>query len=334
MNTAPDEYVLLREEQLLAFARTCLERSGLDEDQAALVSRLLVNSDLRGVRSHGTRLLKDYCRELLDGELNPRPDIQLVSETPTTAVVEGDGGLGYWPTAKATEHAVAKAQEMGLGMATVRNIGHYGAAGHYVRMCMDAGCIGFSVQGKKAIGDGREFDPKPQLAYIGNPPICFGFPSGNEPPVILDAATCILADDERGPESDAIVRQIPAAFFKSVGYVAAASLLGGALAGTMLPELGQTAMRWKGDFRGGMVMAIRVDSVVDEGDFRAEVDRMVRDVRETYEPFPGYDQSFLPGAIEEERMARYRNEGIPYGRYEQGELEQIAPRLEVALPWD
>ena len=87
-------------------------------------------------------------------------------------------------------------------------------------------------------------------------------------------------------------------------------------------------------FRGSTVLAIRVDAVVAEKDFRAEVDRLVRDVRDTHEPFPGYDRALLPGGIEAERMAQYRSEGVPYGRYEQVELEQIASRLGPALPWD
>lgn len=236
MNRPPETFVRVREDRLLTFAAACFEKAGLDADHAALIARLLVNSDLRGVRSHGTRALDGYCAGLEQGALNPKPDIRVLHETPTSAVIDGDGTLGYLPMVRATEHAVRKAKEVGIGMGLVRHTGHYGSAGHYARMCMEAGCVGFSVQGYHQQGNARGAEVKPQLGYFGNPPICFAIPAGEGPPVVLDAAACILADYQRGPEFDALLPQIPAAFFKSIGYTAVASLLGGALAGIGLPS--------------------------------------------------------------------------------------------------
>ncbi|MEZ4679323.1 MAG: Ldh family oxidoreductase [Caldilineaceae bacterium] len=122
----------------------------------------------------------------------------------------------------------------------------YGSAGHYARMCMDAGCIGFSVQGYRNQGvpatDGGGPNPGAHLGYYGNPPICFAIPGGEEPPVVLDAATCILADNQRGPEFEALFSMIPAAFFKSIGYGAVATLMGGALTGFTLSD--ESWNRW------------------------------------------------------------------------------------------
>lgn len=335
MNRPPETFVLVSEERLLAFATACFEKVGLEPDHAALISRLLVNSDLRGVRSHGTRTVNHYCRAFEEGRLNPRPQIRQVHETPTAVVIDGDGTLGYMPMVRATEAAIAKAKEVGIGMGLVRYIGHYGSAGHYARMCMEAGCIGFSVQGYRDQGrfgnDGGGPNPNAYLGYFGNPPICFAIPSGQEPPVVLDAATCILADDQRGPEYEALFSLIPAAFFKSIGYGAVASLMGGGLTGFTLSD--EIRQRYPNARNGGMVLAIHVDSVVPEAVFRAEVDRMVRDIRETYQPMPGYDRALLPGAIEEERMARYRQEGIHYGEMEQAAARAASERLGVPLPW-
>lgn len=93
---------------------------GLSFAHAELLSRLLVNSDLRGVRSHGTRAANRYCISFAEGKLNPQPEIKLVHETPTAVVLEGDGTLGYLPMVQATEHAIAKAKEVGMGMGLVR----------------------------------------------------------------------------------------------------------------------------------------------------------------------------------------------------------------------
>ena len=236
MNRPPETFVTVREQRLLEFATACFEKAGLAAEQAATTGRLLVNSDLRGVRSHGTMQVNNYCQKHETGVLNPRPRIEVVSETATTTVFDGDGALGYVPMVKASEQAVTKALNLGLGMSVVRNIGHYGAAGHYTRICMERGCIGFSVQGSHGFGNAEGSDSKPQVGYFGNPPISFGIPGADGPPVVLDAATRILPDYQIGGEFDHLLEQIPAAFFKSMGYTAVADLMGGGLTGLTLPE--------------------------------------------------------------------------------------------------
>ncbi len=332
MNRPPETFVRVDEERLLNFSTACFEKVGLTHEHAALISRLLVNSDLRGVRSHGTRTVNGYCAGFENGSLNPRPNVRVIHETPTAVVLDGNGTLGYLPMVRATEHAIAKAKEVGIGMGLVRYIGHYGSAGHYARMCSQAACIGFSVQGSQNHGNAGTQDPKPQLGYFGNPPICFAIPSGDEPPVVLDAATCIMADYQRGPDVDALLSIIPAAFFKSIGYTAVAHLLGGGLTGFTEPAPEDTA-KWR-IRQGGMVLAIDIESVVPLPAFHAEVDRMVRDVRETYEPMPGADRALLPGAIETERMEQHCREGIRYGEMEQEAARAASERLGVPLPWN
>ncbi len=332
MNRPPEAFVLVDEERLLNFSTACFEKAGVPHEHAALISRLLVNSDLRGVRSHGTQTVNRYCAGFENGNLNPNPDIRVIHETPTAVVLDGNGTLGYLPMVCATEHAIAKAKAVGIGMGLVRYIGHYGSAGHYARMCNEAGCIGFSVQGSRNHGNAANQAPKPQLGYYGNPPICFAIPADDEPPVVLDAATCIMADYQRGPDFDALLSMIPAAFFKSIGYTAVAHLLGGGLTGFTQPPSEDTA-KWKPP-QGGMILAIDIESVVPSAVFHAEVDRMVRDVRETYEPMPGTDRALLPGAIEVERTEQHRREGIRYGEAEQESARAVSERLGVPLPWD
>jgi LDH2 family malate/lactate/ureidoglycolate dehydrogenase len=336
MNRPPESFVTVQEARLLEFAIACFEKAGLEHDHAADISRLLVNSDLRGVRSHGTRTVNHYCKAFEDGLMNPQPQIRQVHETPTAVVIDGDGTLGYRPMLQATAGAIAKAKALGIGMGLARSIGHYGSAGHYTRICMEAGCIGFSVQGVRNQGrygfDGGGPNPDRHLGYFGNPPISFAIPAEEEADVVLDAATCILADNQRGPEYEALFSMIPAAFFKSIGYGAVASLMGGGLTGFTLRQ--EEEERWPRARNGGMVLAIHVDTVVPEAVFRAETDRMVRDIRTTYTPMPGTDRSLLPGAIEEERFALHREEGIRYGEMEQTAARAASERLGVPLPWD
>ena len=336
MNRPPESYVLVQEDRLLQFAVACFEKVGLDPEHAATISRFLVNSDLRGVRSHGSRTVNHYCKALEEGRLNVNAQIRQVHETPTATVIDGDGALGYYPMAKATEAAIAKAKQVGIGMGLVRYIGHYGSAGHYARLCMEQGCIGFSVQGHRDQGrygnDGGGANPNALLGYWGNPPICFAIPSGEEPPVVLDAATCILADYQRGPEYEELFSMIPAAFFKSIGYGAVAGLIGGNLTGFTLSD--ETRKQYPNARQAGMILAIDIGSVMPFDVFQAETDRMARDVRETYKPMPGNDRALLPGAIEEERMQLHRQQGIRYGEMEQEAARNASQRLGVPLPWD
>lgn len=332
MNRPPEEFVTVQEERLLAFVRTCFEKAGLAPSHASLISRLLVNCDLRGVRSHGTATANGYCGAFESGAYNPRPEYRWLVDRPGVAVLSGDGTVGYEPMVRAAECAVDKARQTGIGMVTVRHIGHYGAAGHYTRICMEAGCIGYSVQGYYDHGNARGAETPPQVGYFGNPPLSIAIPAGEEPEIVLDVATCILADYQRGPEYDALLEQIPAAFFKSMGYTAAASLMGGALAGISIDD--ETTERWPRARYGGMVLAIDAAAVVDLEVMRCEVDRMVRDVRDSYAPMPGQDRALLPGAIEAERLERYRRDGIPFGEREQGSIVKLSERWGVELPWE
>lgn len=346
MNRPPEEFLTVDEHRLLNFAVSCFEKVGLTHDHAATISRLLVNSDLRGVRTHGTRAVNGYCLAFEEGQSNPLPNIRKIHELPTGIVLDGDGTLGYLPMVSATETAIAKAKALGLGIGLVRHIGHYGSAGHYTRMCMEEGCIGFSVQGYRNQGDARKdkgfrhqsearkANVRPQIGYFGNPPLSFGMPSGEEPPVVQDVATRILADYQKSPEFDDLMTRIPAAFFKSIGYGAVATILGGALTGFSSPSGDEIEDRWEGARHGGMVLAIHIGSFVDESTYREEVDRLVRDVRETYAPMPGYDEPLFPGAIEEQRYALHREEGIRYGELEQNSAKEVGERLGVPLPWD
>ena len=150
--------------------------------------------------------------------------------------------------------------------------------------------------------------------------------------MVLDAATCILADNQRGPEYEALFSMIPAAFFKSIGYGAVATLMGGGLTGFTLSD--ESWQRWSAARHGGMVLAIDIGSVVPEEIFRAESDRLARDVASHYQPMPGYDRALLPGAVEEEIFARHRAEGVRYGAMEQENARAVGERLGVPLPWE
>ncbi len=333
MNIPPEEYIIVREERLLAFIASCFSKAGLDADHAALISRLLVNNDLRGVRSHASRTAHGYCMGCVNGSYNTKPDVRVVRETASLAVLDGDGTLGYMPMVRAAERAVTLARETGVGVVLVRHIGHYGSSGHYTRICAAQGCIGYSVQGYRNEANASGRDPKPSAAFSGNPPVSFAIPGGEEMDMVLDGGASVV-DPYHGPGYEDLPERIPASVFKGMGFIAISTLVGGALTGFTLPEADAIAARWPGAQHGGMVLAIDIGSALAEEVFRAEVDRYTRDLRQTHEPVPGTDRVLLPGHIEEERMELHRRQGIRFGEQEQGAMRSLHEQFGAALPWD
>lgn len=332
MNLPPAEYVLVQEDDHLSFVSACFRKSGLEPDHAGLIARLLVNSDLRGVRSHGFRWMVGYCRLFRDGKLNTRPQVRLVHETPAAVVLDGDGTLGYMPMIRATEAAIDRARQVGVGLGLVRHIGHYGAAGHYTRLCLERGCVGFSVQGFRRDGNAASRPEKPSVAFTGAPPMSFSVPTTEQPGFVLDMVAHALSG-YHAPGFEDLPERIPAAFFKSIGLVAAANLMGGALTGFTLPESDALEERWPGARMGGTILAIDAGIAAPADVVRAEADRYSRDIGATYAPMPGHDRALLPGAIEEEILARSRREGIRFGAEEQQAAQALHEDWGVALPW-
>ncbi len=331
MNRPPNEYKRVPAEQLRTFGTAVMEAAGMPSKYAEQLATLLTNSSLRGVHSHGIRAISSYSRALRDQTLNPNPTFTILKESKTSILLDGDGGLGYAPMMQATEMAIKKAHECGIAAGAVCHVGHYGSAGHYVRRAMEENCTAFSVQGRHPIWY-RDNAQKPS-AYLGNPPICFGLPSKNEPPLILDAAACILGDDQRGPEYDALQELIPAAFFKSMGYAAMGMLWGGAFVGQNNERAKEIEKKWPRAHGGGFICVMELDLFASEEEFRAGVDDLIQQVRENMLPVAGYSETSLPGEPEMRNEQNYARDGIPMPLDLLEQLEQTGKEFDVHPPW-
>src|SRR3546814_9027695 len=107
----------------------------------------MVESDLRGIDSHGIGKIKLYERHVREGRINPAPEIRLVRDLPAIALIDGDNGMGHLSSKFAMETAIAKAGEEGVGAVSVRHSYHIGACGIYSGMAAAAGMIGFAMTG-------------------------------------------------------------------------------------------------------------------------------------------------------------------------------------------
>ncbi|MCD6554052.1 MAG: Ldh family oxidoreductase, partial [Anaerolineae bacterium] len=172
-------------EPLKDFCTRVFEKLGVPRDDAEVTSDVLVLANLRGIDSHGVARLRRYVNGLRDGVMVARPEIQVVRETPATALIDAGAGLGQPVSYRAMQKAIEKALEVGAGFVTVRNSNHYGIAGYYAMMALEHDCIGISMTNAAVLvvpTFGRD-------AMLGTNPISVAAPAGQERPFVLDMAT-------------------------------------------------------------------------------------------------------------------------------------------------
>ena len=176
MNNPPDTFEAVDHHRLHDFVVRATTHVGLPEDKAQLLAELLTGNDLRGVFSHGTRQVATYAILMRDGTLNKQPEITVVSETDSSLLVDGDGGVGYFPATEGTRRVIDKAKERGIAVMLTRNHGHFGAAGLYARMTLEHDLITFVTSGVQL-----RLDPSESIyRAAGGSPMSFSAPAGEE----------------------------------------------------------------------------------------------------------------------------------------------------------
>jgi LDH2 family malate/lactate/ureidoglycolate dehydrogenase len=170
------------------FMRDVLAAYGVPPEDARTVAQVILESDKRGIDSHGIGRFKPHYLDRFDeGVMNPVTKIDVLRDEAACAVLDGNNGLGHVVGKAAMEMAIAKARKYGLGMTAARNSTHYGIAGYYVSLAINAGMIG--VSGTNA---------RPSIAptfgvenMLGTNPLTWGIPTDEEFPFILDCATAV-----------------------------------------------------------------------------------------------------------------------------------------------
>ena len=148
----PEDARRITPDLLRDFTTEVLRKVHLPDGDAALVARYLVDVDLRGVVSHGTRQLQRYVAEFREGRINPRPEIAQVMDAPSMAIFDGDGGAGYLVATQATEAVIEKAKANGIAVACTRNHGHVGSVGIYARRALVRDLATFFRGGRCCVG--------------------------------------------------------------------------------------------------------------------------------------------------------------------------------------
>lgn len=325
MNRPPDAFVPVAAPRLQEFVKAVFRRAGVPEEQAALLSGLLVTNDLRGVFSHGTQQTAAYVGHFREGRLTPAPEVRVVAETPTTLTVDGGGGLGYFPAHRAATLLGPKALEHGVAVALTRNHGHIGAAGIYSRIPLQHDLFCY-------VTSGHQLNLQPGQTVLnaaGGSPMSFALPTGEEPPFVLDFGA--MHDMYAGSKHvDEIIRLAPGSVFRSIGLGCVCQALGGFLAGVPV-DPARAERQWEGANQGSFMIAVDLRVFASLADFKREMDEYVRRIREMA-PLAGFDRTYPAGGLEAAREEQYRSEGIPVGPRHAETLRKLAAEYDVEAP--
>jgi LDH2 family malate/lactate/ureidoglycolate dehydrogenase len=175
---------------LIALVENVFVAMGCPQDQAKTGAMALVSADLRGIDSHGVARLSGYVRLWEAKRVNAAPRIAIIHETPSTAVMDGDQGLGLVVAPAAMDVAISKAAQVGTGWVSVGNSNHFGIAAFHAMRALEKDMIGIVMTNASALV-APTFSKERML---GTNPICVAVPSGDEPPFVADMATTTAAN--------------------------------------------------------------------------------------------------------------------------------------------
>ncbi|MGC8837564.1 MAG: Ldh family oxidoreductase [Anaerolineae bacterium] len=359
--------VRISADRLRAFCTQVFVKLDVPEEDAFWTADVLVEANLRGVDSHGVARLKRYVDGLRTGVMLPRPQVSVVHETATTALIDGGGGLGQPVSVRAMRLALEKAAAYGTGFVAVRNSNHYGIAGYYAMMALERGMIGLSMTNADVLvvpTFGRK-------AMLGTNPISVAAPAGEERAFVLDMATSTVprgklevyerqgkemplgwATDETGratTDPARVLRNLAErrgggllplggegelfGGHKGYGLALLVDILAGVLPGAGYAD---TLYPKAPDGRplpanvGHFFGALRVDAFRPLDEFRRTMDDLIRRLKDSPKA-EGQTRIYIHGEKEfEAKEERLRN-GIPLGPKVAETLRGIAQELDVPL---
>ena len=322
MNKPPTDGIRVQAAALHKLIHDIFAAVPVSEAHANLIAELMVDTDLRGVVSHGVMQVKRYFSDFRSGATNTHPAVGVLREAAGTAALNGDGGLGYIAGHQAMSMAIAKARDTGIGAATTTYHEHIGSAGKYARMAMRENMIGFCFSGRSS----RRFDPAAMVnSSADSAPMAFGIPAGpDHPGLLVDSCSNITFDAE-------LFAKYPEIYFRCIGYSHLTNIMSGTLSGQML-EVDPETVRYPTANQSGFYLALAVENFVPVNAFKEDMDGLMDSVSRMV-PYPGLDAARLPGGPELDRERAYRRDGVPVCAEAQRNLEQIAAEVGVDLPW-
>jgi len=329
-----DGGILFPAEKLRTWTEQVFQKIGVSRDDAALLTDSLIEANLRGVDTHGiTRMLCTYVKRMQVGVVNPKTDLKVLREYPSTALIDCRNSIGQVASSVAMRMTIEKARTTGVAFVATTHSNHYGAAAYWAMMALPEGMIGFSSTNAPATvapTGGRS-------AMLGTNPFAIAIPAGQEQPMVLDLATTVVARgrimlyakqdkalepgwayDEKGrPTTDphAALKGLlaPIGGYKGYGISLAIDFLCGVLTGSKygahFPGFLADNLKDPTDV-GSVFAAINVASFMDLPEFQARMDAAIREIK-ACDKAEGVTRIYIPGEIEMETKATRLAEGIP-----------------------
>ncbi len=347
---------------LLNFTTEVFSKMGCSKPDAEKASKVFLAAELRGLASHGMIRIKDYFQLWEANRINTRPNIRIVHETPSTAVVDGDGAIGMIAATYAMEIAMEKAEKVGSGWVSARGSNHYGIAGYYAMMALEKDMIGISMTNANPL-----VAPTGSVSrMLGTNPIAVAVPAGKHKPYVADFATTPIArgklavaekkgektllgyvqDKDGNPSNDPAILKQGGSMLTLGGDYAHGShkgycmstivdifscVLSGANFGPFcppsvayLPVLDEKVGEGTGHFFGAM----RIDSFQPADQFKSQMDKWI-DTFKSAKPSKGTDRVLIPGELEFEKEELIKSRGIEIIPAIVSDLKEIADKMGV-----
>jgi LDH2 family malate/lactate/ureidoglycolate dehydrogenase len=339
-------------DRLAAFVVRAFSQAGVPAQDAEILAGLMVEADLRGSDTHGVIRLPLYIRRIRAGGINVKPNIRVVSERPSAALIDGDNAMGHLVMRRAAHLAIEKAKATGVGWVGARMSNHAGPAALYVTMPLKHDMIGLYF----AVGSSNHLPAwGSSETLLGTNPMAFAVPAQDEPAIVLDMSPTVVAfgkvrlaaqRGEQMPVGWMIGKDgkpltdpkrmdeghlLPIGDYKGSGL----SLIVGLLAGALnRAALGRDVIDFTKEIgsatnTGQAIAAISIDAFLPATDFKRYVDQVIRDIRNS-QKLPGVERIWLPGEQSHTKLQDRRAHGVPVPKSLRDSLDAVARDLNVA----
>lgn len=351
-------------QQLFHFTHSVFMAMGCSHNDADTATTVLLSADVRGIDSHGVARLTGYVRLWEAGRINTAPRMRIIHESPSTAVIDGDAGLGLVVAPYAMQVAIDKARTAGTGWVSVSNSNHFGIAGYHAMMALQHDMTGIAMTNASALV-APTFSVERML---GTNPIAVAIPAGQQPPFVADFATTTASngkleilqrsndnapvgwvqDKEGNDVTDAHALKsggvmLPLGSDKEhgshKGYALGSivdifsAVFSGASYGPWAPPFPAYVPmpeNMPGKGLGHFFGAMRIDAFRPADEFKHHMDNWIKRFRNA-SPAPGYDKVLIPGDPEREMEALRMKDGIPLNDTVHNDLNTLADRFHLAL---
>lgn len=333
-----------------AFASAVLEKTGVRADVRSHVVEGLCETSLRGVDSHGIRLLPHYVLGVEHGRINPNPSYRFVRRLPAAGQLDADHTFGHAASTEAMRHAIAMAEECGLGAVAVHNSTHFGAAAFFALQAARRGYLAFVF----THADALILSYHGTRPFFGTNPVCFAAPADGEEPFCLDMGVGatnwnrVLQHREQGVpipygvaagEDGNVVTDpaqarclLPIGGYKGYGLAAMVEILCSLLTrmpfGRDIPPMYTTPMHQRRHL-GHFLLVMQLEGFVEAREFRSRMKQLMDAVRA--DPAVPGERVRIAGDPEKEAMAERLVAGIPVDQATWTKLQALADRFGIPL---